>query len=213
MDNWIIGELIENIYSINYYYNNRRMHTSLKTTPVNFRNRFKKPLHYLIKKLGTLQNSNRNMIRKIIKTLFVFTFILGVVGFSLIVLLVFIGSDELDKARLFGGKKSFHVPTKGGSMYPSFAWCNNKNEEGVDDCASLANEDSRLIVPVLLNFDKDFKLERGMIVSIKIEQEGLIKRVIGLPNETIRLDGGYVYINNNKIDEPYIWKNGSTSNT
>lgn len=40
-----IGELIENIYSTIYYYNNRRMHRSLKTTPVNFRNRFKKPLH------------------------------------------------------------------------------------------------------------------------------------------------------------------------
>ncbi|VVA44049.1 conserved hypothetical protein [Candidatus Roizmanbacteria bacterium] len=40
-----IGELIENIYSTIYYYNNRRMHRSIKTTPVNFRNRFKKPLH------------------------------------------------------------------------------------------------------------------------------------------------------------------------
>ena len=40
-----IGELIENIYSTIYYYNNKRKHTSIKTTPVNFRNRFKKPLH------------------------------------------------------------------------------------------------------------------------------------------------------------------------
>jgi len=39
------GELIENIYQTVYYYNNRRIHTKLKTTPVNFRNRFKKPLH------------------------------------------------------------------------------------------------------------------------------------------------------------------------
>jgi len=40
-----IGELIENIYSTIYYYNNKRIHRKLKTTPVNFRNRFKKPLH------------------------------------------------------------------------------------------------------------------------------------------------------------------------
>jgi transposase InsO family protein len=35
------GELIENIYHTVYYYNNRRIHTKLKTAPVNFRNRFK----------------------------------------------------------------------------------------------------------------------------------------------------------------------------
>jgi transposase InsO family protein len=40
-----LGELIENIYSTIYYYNNRRIHTKLKTTPVNFRRRFEKPLH------------------------------------------------------------------------------------------------------------------------------------------------------------------------
>lgn len=40
-----IGELIENIYSTIYYYNNRRIHSKLKTTPVNFRRRFEKPLH------------------------------------------------------------------------------------------------------------------------------------------------------------------------
>jgi transposase InsO family protein len=39
------GELIENIYQIIYYYNNRRIHTKLKTTPVNFRICFNKPLH------------------------------------------------------------------------------------------------------------------------------------------------------------------------
>lgn len=41
----IEGELIENIYSVIYYYNNKRIHTKLKTTPVNFRRRFEKPLH------------------------------------------------------------------------------------------------------------------------------------------------------------------------
>jgi len=40
-----VGELIENIYSTIYYYNNRRIHTKLKMTPVNFRRRYEKPLH------------------------------------------------------------------------------------------------------------------------------------------------------------------------
>lgn len=39
------GELIENIYMNIYYYNNKRIHTTLKTSPVNFKNRLKKPLH------------------------------------------------------------------------------------------------------------------------------------------------------------------------
>lgn len=40
-----IGELIENIYLTVYYYNNQRIHTSLKTTPVNFRRRFERQLY------------------------------------------------------------------------------------------------------------------------------------------------------------------------
>lgn len=35
----IEGELIENIYQTIYYYNNKRIHTKLKTTPANFRRR------------------------------------------------------------------------------------------------------------------------------------------------------------------------------
>ncbi|OGK58192.1 hypothetical protein A3H86_02985 [Candidatus Roizmanbacteria bacterium RIFCSPLOWO2_02_FULL_41_9] len=36
------GELIENIYQTIYYYNNKRIHTKLKTTPVDFRRRYQK---------------------------------------------------------------------------------------------------------------------------------------------------------------------------
>lgn len=39
------GELIENIYQTIYYYNNRRIHTKLKTTPVNFCRNFEERLH------------------------------------------------------------------------------------------------------------------------------------------------------------------------
>ncbi|MBX3066961.1 MAG: signal peptidase I, partial [Anaerolineae bacterium] len=34
--------------------------------------------------------------------------------------------------------------------------------------------------------------------------EDLIKRVMGLPGETIQIIGGFVYINGTKLDEPYI---------
>lgn len=36
------------------------------------------------------------------------------------------------------------------------------------------------------------------------DDELLLKRVIGLPNETITLESGRVYINGNALDEPYI---------
>jgi signal peptidase I len=36
------------------------------------------------------------------------------------------------------------------------------------------------------------------------EVNDLVKRVIGLPNETISLSGGYVYINGKKLDESWL---------
>ncbi len=35
-------------------------------------------------------------------------------------------------------------------------------------------------------------------------REPYIKRVIGLPGETVRVDNGYVYVNDVPMDEPYI---------
>lgn len=48
---------------------------------------------------------------------------------------------------------------------------------------------------------------RGDIVVIKPPQKGtepLIKRVIGLPGETIAVHDGQVYINDQALDEPYL---------
>lgn len=43
-----LGELMENIHQAIYYYNNRRIHTALKTSPVKFREQYWKNL-YIIK--------------------------------------------------------------------------------------------------------------------------------------------------------------------
>jgi signal peptidase I len=53
--------------------------------------------------------------------------------------------------------------------------------------------------------------ERGDIVIIRdpdLSAERLIKRVIGLPGETIRIDDGAVWIDGVRLDEPYV--KGST---
>lgn len=50
--------------------------------------------------------------------------------------------------------------------------------------------------------------KRGDAVTIKFpgdpEHKKYIKRVIGLPGETVEIKDGLVYINNKKLDEPYL---------
>lgn len=53
-------------------------------------------------------------------------------------------------------------------------------------------------------------IERGDIIvfesPIKNENEKLlVKRVIGIPGDTVRIDGGKVYINNELLDEEYVY--------
>ncbi|MCM8804291.1 MAG: signal peptidase I [Candidatus Omnitrophica bacterium] len=51
------------------------------------------------------------------------------------------------------------------------------------------------------------KIRRKDIVAFyppKGKKEILIKRVIGLPEEKIKIENGYIYINGEKIEEPYI---------
>ncbi|MDH5163669.1 signal peptidase I [Heyndrickxia oleronia] len=50
-----------------------------------------------------------------------------------------------------------------------------------------------------------FTPERGDIIVVK-DPEGfdIVKRVIGLPNDHVRIKDGIVYINQQVLDEPYI---------
>ncbi len=43
-----------------------------------------------------------------------------------------------------------------------------------------------------------------MLYAPKGEKEILVKRVIGLPGERIKIEGGFVYINGEILHEPYI---------
>lgn len=42
------------------------------------------------------------------------------------------------------------------------------------------------------------------------EQRVLVKRVIGMPGDRITFNGGYVYVNDNRVDEPYLMEQGVT---
>ena len=52
-------------------------------------------------------------------------------------------------------------------------------------------------------------IERLDIAVVKEDGDYLIKRVIGLPGEIIKCENGVVFINNKKLEEPYVF--GTTS--
>lgn len=52
-------------------------------------------------------------------------------------------------------------------------------------------------------------IERSDIVVVKEKGELLIKRVIGLPGETVECKDGVIYVNDKKLSETYV--NGTTN--
>lgn len=55
-------------------------------------------------------------------------------------------------------------------------------------------------------------LQRGDIVSLRDDQgQVAVKRIIGLPGETVTLDDGYVYINRRPLSEKYLPKGTITT--
>ena len=73
-------------------------------------------------------------------------------------------------------------------------------------------------LPWLLSSDeKDHylfgKYDRGSIVVFKSPDESgqdLVKRIIGIPGDTISINDGKVFVNGNLIEEPYVESQGSS---
>lgn len=68
------------------------------------------------------------------------------------------------------------------------------------------NVDDRLFVTRVYNPEN---LERGDIVVFESDElnETLIKRLIGLPGDKIKIENGIVYVNGEKLEEDYIGEN------
>ena len=55
--------------------------------------------------------------------------------------------------------------------------------------------------------------ERGDVITFKLDNEYLLKRVIALPGDTIRIEDCKTYVNDKQIAEPYVdsWSSYNTS--
>ena len=76
------------------------------------------------------------------------------------------------------------VQVVGPSMYPTL----KDGQLGVTNIAAMYFTD----------------IERYDVVVAKLQDELIVKRVIGMPNDTIRCTSGIIYINNIAIDEYYL---------
>ncbi len=67
------------------------------------------------------------------------------------------------------------------------------------------HERDRLFVSNLDVMTTD-RLERGQVVVLSSPVDGtiVVKRIIGLPGETVEVRAGQVYVNGEALDEPYI---------
>lgn len=63
---------------------------------------------------------------------------------------------------------------------------------------------------ILKKYDTSYERFDIVVVNKKVEGDNLIKRVIGLPNETIRYKNNKLYINDKIIDDVYAY--GDTEN-
>lgn len=114
-------------------------------------------------------------------------------------------------ASKYTGLTTIKIPISGtGSMYPTFPKGSGKTpQEQADELVAIAG--------MYAYPNARFKIGRGDIVEFKNartdeieakefgngEVAGFVKRVIGLPGDTLEIRGGQILVNSQTIDEPY----------
>ena len=165
------------------------------------------------------------MKRKVFKVLGFLPFV-----FMLIVLVPVAGMASIELSKLVG-LRPIPVPVVGtGSMYPSLFWA--KSEGGPEDESQSVIEEYRT-TPHLYRYFRGVTIfghtlarrtiNHGAMVAFKSDKtaeiltsedkdnsSGFIKRVIGVPGDTIELRDGFTYRNGELVSEPYIASPRST---
>jgi signal peptidase I len=63
------------------------------------------------------------------------------------------------------------------------------------------NNDFMFLNKIIYSFKP---IRRGEVIVLKYRNNDLIKRIIGLPNDKIKVENGKLYINNKEVKENYI---------
>lgn len=153
-------------------------------------------------------------------------FFLNILIFFLVILLIF---SMVSLGAYYGGylKISFNTVINQvagtGSMYPTFPKANILKGESPEKI--VAEPEMKVYPDGVFLFGSRYyghDLARGDIVAFENQKteklttslygknSGYVKRIVGLPGETIMLRDGEVYINEKILDEPYTYKAKST---
>jgi len=167
----------------------------------------------------------KSLTQRIVKPL------LSIIAFSVVFISLLVAYTSIQEISVYLGLKKLIVPVVGtGSMYPSLYW--DKSEQGPDDVDKSAIEEYRS-TPLMYRRFSGLKLfgktyfyrpvEFGDLVAFKNDttrailakenknqESGFIKRVIGLPGDTLEFRDGYVLRNGERIEEPYLYHPRST---
>ena len=58
----------------------------------------------------------------------------------------------------------------------------------------------------------DKSIKANDIVLINKDEKNIIKRIVGIPNDSVEIIDNYIYINNNRFDDNYIQDKGNLIN-
>lgn len=117
--------------------------------------------------------------------------------FLAIVIALLIRGFIFDKVHVEGSSMEHTLSSGDRLIVYKLGYYFQKPERG-DIVVLQANKNSQKINPVFRNLPFMKKILYGF------EETDYIKRVIGLPDEEVDIKDGYVYINDIKLDEPYI---------
>jgi len=187
-------------------------------------------LIYILKPIEVIKKLKRSGIKSIIKAFSIKSFLAKIVAFTLvstIMLPMWAGGYTVVGAIIkekLGYDKEFITISGTGSMYPTFPKGEGKDPKEL--AKQIVGSPGMIRYPngIVIAGKRFFNYEigRGDIVAVENEKireitkgilgapSGWVKRVIGLPGDSIELREGIVYLNGEPLKEPYIAKPRST---
>jgi signal peptidase I len=187
-------------------------------------------LIYILEPIEVIKKLKRSGIKSIIKAFSIKSFLVRIATFTLvstIMLPMWVGGytvvGAIIKEELGYGKEPIAISGT-GSMYPTFPKGEGKDPKKLAE--QIVSTPGMIRYPngIMIAGKRflNYEIGRGDIVVVENEKireitksiygdpSGWVKRVIGLPGDSIELRRGIVYLNGEPLEEPYIAKPRST---